>query len=317
MKRASRSTTIGILYAGEMGAALGRLLAGAGYHVVTTVAGRSRRTVGLAAEAGLEVLDDLEEVVAASQVVLSLVPPGGALSIARQCAACAHAKADTLYIDANSIAPATARAVAATVERRGTRFVDAAIHGQARRLPEHGVIYLSGADAQSAAELFDGVVTTRGLGDEPGRASAMKMFMAGMSKGLVALFVEMALAAREESLLDEFLAGCSEFYPGVLGPVGRMLPTYPRHAARRAEEMSELEQTVRDLGLEPQIVAEARRLIARLAQSDLHRYAQAVDDGLFETDDLIELIALDNPLRPLETATEFYSGVLGGTHSNT
>ena len=303
MQGTSNLATIGVLYPGEMGSALGRLLSGAGHCVVTTVDGRSTETARLATAAGLEVLGSLENVVAASDVLLSLVPPAAAASTARHATECDF-KPDAIYVDANSIAPRTARAIAEMVEERGMQFVDAAIHGQSRRLPEHGVVYLSGAQAAFVGDLLEDIIKTRWLGCEPGRASAMKMLMGGVSKGLVALFVELALAAREASLLDEFLAGCGDWYPGVVAPVARMLPTYPRHAVRRADEMSELEQTLRDLGLEPEVVAGVRRWTARLAETHLHQYALAVDHGLFEIDDLIEVIALDNPLRPIEAAAE-------------
>lgn len=290
-------TTFGLLYPGEMGAALGRLLAKQGHGVVTTLAGRGPRTVSLAAAAGFEVLGSLYEVVEVSDVILSLVPPSAAQTIARRVADCARTKANAIYVDANSISPETVQAVAIEVEEAGMSFVDGAIQGQAARLPEHGVAYLSGADALHVADLLEGVVATRWLGEEPGRASAMKMLISGMAKGLTSLFVEMALAARQASLLEEFLANFSEAYPGLMAPVSRILPTYPRHAARRAEEISELETTIRGLGLEPQLVPGMLRLTTHLARSDLHRYAQAIDDGLFEIDDLIELIALDNPLK--------------------
>ena len=293
-------TTFGILYPGEMGATLGRLLARGGQRIVTTVAGRGPRTVSLAASADFELLCSLEDVVKASDVIISVVPPGAALTVARRVADCPKAKADAVYVDINSVSPQTVQEIEAIVEGRGMSFVDAAIHGQAARLPEHGVVYLSGADALNIADLLDGVVATHWLGEEPGRASAMKMFMSGVSKGLVALVLEIALAAREASLLDEFLANIRKAYPGVMAPVTRMLPTYPRHIARRADEMSELEKTIRGLGLEPTMAAGISRLLTGLSQSHLHHYAQGVEDGLFEVDDLIELIALDNPLKSVE-----------------
>jgi len=290
-------TTLGILYPGEMGATLGGLLARGGHRIVTTIADRGPRTVNLATAADFELLRSLEDVVEASDVILSLVPPGAALTVARRVADCPKTKADALYVDVNSVSPQTVREVEAIVEERGMSFVDAAIHGQAARLPEHGVVYLSGADALSVVDLLDGIVATQWLGEEPGRASAMKMLMSGVSKGLVALVLEMALAAREASLLDEFLTNCRKAYPGVMTPVARMLPTYPRHIDRRADEMSELEKTIRGLGLEPTMAAGISRLLSGLSQSHLQQYAQGVEDGLFEVDDLIELIALDNPLK--------------------
>lgn len=288
----TQTLTIGILYPGEMGAALGRLLRAAGHRVVTTLDGRSQRTVDFAAAAGIEALGCVEEVVEASDMILSLVTPEAALSLAHEVAACHKRPAGAIYVDANSISPMKARRMAHWFQRRGVRFVDASIHGPASRLSELGRLYVSGADADEVAEFFASFVAVRPLGEEPGRASAMKMLLSGMVKGLVALFIEMSLAGREAGLLEEFLLEITKAYPGVMTILGRTLPTYPRHAARRVEEVSNLETTIRSLGLEPHMASATRRVIERLANSDLRDYAQANDDGLFDLNDLVELIAL-------------------------
>lgn len=284
--------TIGVLYPGEMGAATARALRTAGHRVVTSVDGRGSQTRERTADAGLQILDDLPAVVAASDLIISLVPPAAALSIAQRVAACPHRRPSAIYIDANSISPLTARQIAELVEPRGFRFVDAAIHGPANRLADLGRIYLSGPDAADVANLFDGVVEVRLLGDEPGRASAMKMLLGGMVKGMAALFIELSVAGHNAGLLEDFIATFTEAYPGIMTLIRRTLPTYPRHAARRKDELHELETTMRSLGVKPQLVAAARRSIDRLAESDLREYVQAIDDGLFDLDDLVELFSL-------------------------
>ena len=75
--------------------------------------------------------------------------------------------------------------------------------------------------------------------------------MAGLNKGLAALFLEMSQVASAANLVDELLEGYRTAYPGVMDVIDRLLPTYPQHAARRAQEMEELEQTIRNLGLRP------------------------------------------------------------------
>lgn len=298
--------TIGVLYPGEMGAAMARELGAAGHRVVTTLAERSSRTRGLAEEAGIEELIDLQGVVAVSDLIISLVSPAAALSIARQVASCRQRPDEAIYVDANSISPMTAAQIGQVLDSHGIRFVDAAIHGPAGRLAELGAVYLSGPDAAWVGGVFDGLVDVELLGDEPGRASAMKMLLGGMVKGLVALFLEMSLAGRNAGLLDEFVARITDTYPGIMRLITRTLPTYPRHAARRAEELSELEATLRGLDISPQMAAAARRSTADLAESNLHEYAQAVEDGLFDLDDLIELIALHSPLGGREPSPTFH-----------
>ena len=113
--------------------------------------------------------------------------------------------------------------------------------------------------------MFGRTLRIRVLGDAPCRASAMKSLLAGMSKGLAALFFEAGVLAREAGMFGEFLEECAAFYPGVLEAVDRTAPTYPRHAARRRDEMRELEQTMETLGLAPHMARAARQVIGAVA----------------------------------------------------
>jgi Domain of unknown function (DUF1932) len=60
--------------------------------------------------------------------------------------------------------------------------------------------------------------------------------------------------ARTMGLHDEAMEICNEFYPGVMEVGARMLPTYVQHAARRSEELRELEETMLLNGVVPRVV---------------------------------------------------------------
>jgi 3-hydroxyisobutyrate dehydrogenase-like beta-hydroxyacid dehydrogenase len=262
----ARRLTVGLLYPGEMGASLSALLHARGVDVVTTVAGRSDATARRAAASGVTVLDSLRDVVQRSDVVISLVVPAAAEEVADDyCALADLAPEAAVYVDANSIGPEKAASIARRVEAGGRSFVDAAINGLAKNVASSGTLYLSGARAPEIARLFDGAVRVKVLGDEPGRASAMKMLLGGLSKGLCALFTELALLADRQGMLEEMLEATARTYPGVAAVAERMLPTYPRHAGRRETEMNELEATALSAGLEPCVIAAVRRLHETLA----------------------------------------------------
>ena len=95
--------TIGLLHPGEMGAAVGKCLAGAGHRVLWVPEGRRAATRERAEAAGLTGVT-LAEIIARSDVILSVCPPHAALDVAHQVAGFGG-----LYLDANAIAPATAR----------------------------------------------------------------------------------------------------------------------------------------------------------------------------------------------------------------
>jgi hypothetical protein len=103
------------------------------------------------------------------------------------------------------------------------------------------------------------------VGDIPGQASALKMIVSGIPKGLSALFLETMLFAQEMHLLNEAMEACDEIYPSIMEVVRRMLPTYPQHAARRCEELQEVEETMLTSGFTPKIVRAVREVTSALA----------------------------------------------------
>ena len=100
--------TVGIVSPGAMGSAVGGAYRAGGSRVVATVAGRSERTVGLAERAGLELLADLDAVVAAADLLLSIVPPDQAIETAAELGdASRRTGARPLVSDWNAVSPAT------------------------------------------------------------------------------------------------------------------------------------------------------------------------------------------------------------------
>src|SRR5438270_676706 len=123
-----------------------------------------------------------------------------------------------------------------------------------------GLLYPGDMAAAVAA-----VMRVQVLGPMPGRASAMKLLLSALSKGVCALFAETALVARRHDLLPELIDAATRIYPGVMTLVERLLPTYAQHAARRADEMRAVEQTASAAGIDPCVLAAVRELHQRLA----------------------------------------------------
>jgi len=258
--------TIGILYPGEMGTSFGKLLREAGFCVVTTIEGRSSRTQRLCHEAGLTALASLGEVLERSHIVISLVSPQAALSLARDVAARRERPCRRLlYLDANSISPKTVAQIDEVLRDASVDFVDGAIFGLASQLQKRGTLYLSGSRATELLAQFGSLIAVKVAGEMPGQASALKMIVSGIPKGLSALFIETMLFAQQMDLLDEALRACDEIYPSIMEVINRMLPTYPRHAVRRCEELQEVEETMLRSGMKPRIVHAVREVTSALA----------------------------------------------------
>lgn len=260
--------TVGILFPGEMGTSVGRLLAARGHRVVTTLAGRSERTSRLCRAAELTVLDSVGEVVSRSDVLISLVPPAAAVAVAERVAAEAPEREQpAIYVDANSVSPVTIQRLGAVLQRSNFILVDAAIHGLAPRLTTDATVYLSGPRASEVAAMFGRPPRTVVLGDQVGRASLLKMLLGGTSKGIVALLLELSDLALHDGVLDEFWAECRRWYPGIMEPFERLLPTYSQHIERRTQEIGELELTLSAATREPTMARATRALFARTAKS--------------------------------------------------
>ncbi|MFA4964870.1 MAG: DUF1932 domain-containing protein [Thermoleophilia bacterium] len=273
--------TAAVLYPGEMGSAVGKALVDHGWVVLTRLEGRGPRTLAAAEAAGIRAVASLEEAVAAADLVVSLVPQAAATETA---AAFAAAVAGTgrrpVYLDANSVSPATVAEVCAAVEGTGCACVDGAFVGSAKALGRRTTLYLSGAAAQGLATLLGGALACAVLGPEVGTASAFKLAFAGFNKGLVALFLEAMAAGDRLGQGAELLRVLREFYPGTVETVERLLPSYPRHAARRVEEMDELVGWLVSQGQAAAMGAGTRSVLARFAALGLDADADSSLDEI-------------------------------------
>jgi 3-hydroxyisobutyrate dehydrogenase-like beta-hydroxyacid dehydrogenase len=200
-------TAVGILHPGEMGTALAAALRGRGEIVRWASAGRSPATADRADRAGLEDAGDVAELCRSSEVLLSVCPPHAALDVARSAAGF-----DGVYVDANAIAPETARTIATLHER----FVDGGIVGPPPLEPGTTRLYLSGGEAESFATLFAGTtLDARVISARPGAASALKAAYAGWTKGSAALLLTVRELARAEDVEDALLAEWRLSIPGL------------------------------------------------------------------------------------------------------
>ena len=221
---------VGLLHPGEMGAAVGCVLRESGHDVRWAGDGRSEATRRRAEEAGLVDAGSVSALVGGADVVLSVCPPHAALDVARAAAGAA------LYVDANAVSPATARAIAAL----HPRFVDGGIVGAPPRPGTTARLYLSGAQAALVAGLFEGdAVEPRIVPD----ASAVKMTYAAWTKGSAALLLAIRDVARAYGVLDAL----EEEWRGSTPELLERLPGAERSAAakgwRWAGEMEEVAAT--------------------------------------------------------------------------
>jgi 3-hydroxyisobutyrate dehydrogenase-like beta-hydroxyacid dehydrogenase len=238
-------TVIGLLHPGEMGAAVGRCLTGAGHTVLWASEGRGPETAARARAAGLTDAGTVRRVAADSAVVLSVCPPHAALDVAWM----VHGYTG-LYVDANAISPGTAREVAQLITDSGGRYADGGIIGLPPLQPGSTRLYLSGPHAPDVQALFRGTaLDARIAAGSDTAASAVKMAYASWTKGTSALLLAARALAEAEGVADTLLSEWALSQPQLAEQFGRAARSAATKGWRWVGEMEEIAQTMASAGL--------------------------------------------------------------------
>jgi len=260
---------IGIVHPGSMGAAVARVAARAGHSVVWCDRGRSDESRRRADDAGLDACASLGELAERCAIVLSVVPPHGAVAMAR---AVMDSGFKGLYCDANAIAPGTAREISEIVERRGAAYTDGSLVGPPPENEGDTRLYLSGDRASEIASVFAGtILEPRVLDAGPFAASAIKMCFAAWTKGSSAMLLNTVRLARtlgvDDALIDEWTGSI----PELPGRVERLESVIDRKAWRFVGEMDEIAQTFAAQGLPDGFHAAASEVYRSIADEAAER----------------------------------------------
>ncbi len=261
---ASGTPHVGVMYPGNMGVAIAAAIAQSGAQVKWPSSGRSQQTIDRAEAAGLESVASLDEMLGAVSVVVSICPPDSALDVAQSVADVGFSG---MYLDANAVSPTLMNDIAQAVSKGGNvEVVDGSILGLPPTTSGTTTLYLSGSSANEAAGLFaKSLFGTVVLGDEIGKASAMKMAYAGYTKASYALASCCVALAQEFGIADELFAEWNALEPGLGDRVkGRMQEFGPK-AWRFIGEMELVAETFDSVGLPPTFHQAARDVFERWA----------------------------------------------------
>lgn len=213
------------------------------------------------------------DLAAVSDLIISAVTASQAVAVAEACAA--SMKPGAFFLDFNSASPRAKIKAAELVNAAGGRYVEGAVMTS---IPPYRIrvpLLLGGPNAvalESALQAmgFSAKVASENLGV----ASATKMCRSIMIKGLEAMVIESFTAARAYGVEDQVLASLAETFPGIDWEKqgAYCFQRVIQHGRRRAEEVREVAETVRDIGLTPWSAsgtAERQDWVADLADGGL------------------------------------------------
>jgi 3-hydroxyisobutyrate dehydrogenase-like beta-hydroxyacid dehydrogenase len=231
---------VAVIAPGMMGAAVGKRLVDHGLKVLTSLKGRSAESKERAKAAGMISVSDEE--IAATDFILSILPPGDAVALAQRFApALTASNSKPVFVDCNAVSPRTVDRIAAALAPTGSPFVDAGIIGAPPKPNDAGPrFYASGREAPRFARLGEFGLDVRVLGGPMSAASALKMSYAGITKGTQALGAAMLLAATRGGTADALFAELHGSQPQMLAWLKRNLSLMPPKAYRWVAEMHEI-----------------------------------------------------------------------------
>jgi len=213
------------------------------------------------------------ELTTGADLVVSAVTASQAVPVAQ---ACAPAIARGAYfLDFNSASPGAKIRAAQLIEAAGGRYVEGAVMTSVPPYRIRVPLLLGGPHAAGLEPALRALGFDAKVGDERlGVASATKMCRSVMIKGLEAMVIESFTTARAYGVEDRVLASLQETFPGIdwEKQAAYFFQRVIEHGRRRAEEVREVAQTVREAGLEPWSAAgtaERQAWVADLADAGL------------------------------------------------
>ncbi|RIK31992.1 MAG: phosphogluconate dehydrogenase [Anaerolineae bacterium] len=256
-------TNIGILHPGEMGVSIAASAVNSGHNVYWASEGRSDKTRARAEKRHLQEVASMNRLCEISETILSVCPPHATEDVANAVVRCGF-KGN--YLDANAIAPQRAKRIGEMMEVNDIRFIDGGIIGGPAWKPNETFLYLSGKNATMIADLFsNGPLETKIIGDEVGKASALKMCYAAYSKGTTALLAAILATAETLGVRAELYQLWDADDSSFSEQANRRTTRVTAKAWRFEGEMQEIADTFQEAGLPNGFHQAAAEIYQRMA----------------------------------------------------
>lgn len=249
---------IAIVGFGEVGGIFGRDLAERGidvsiYDILLHSPAARETMLSKARDCRVPARESLRDCLRDAELVISAVTASSAADVAEESAAILAT--GQVYLDINSVSPKTKSRMAERIGRGKGRFVEAAVMAAVAPQRLKVPMLLGGPHAAELAPRLAALsMNATPVSERVGVPSAVKMCRSVVIKGLEALVVESMFAARRYGAEDAVLKSLAATFPDMGWHAD--LPDYlisrvAEHGRRRAAEMREAAEAVREVGIEP------------------------------------------------------------------
>jgi 3-hydroxyisobutyrate dehydrogenase-like beta-hydroxyacid dehydrogenase len=201
---------------------------------------------------GARLADSAADAARGADIIVSAVTAASSLEAARSVAP--HLSGNPYFLDINSVSPGRKKETAALLGDKA-RYVDVAILAPIHPARHQTPLLLAGPHAETVLPLLIDELEMRGAiaGPEVGQAAGLKMIRSVMIKGIEALTLECFLAAKRAGIVDEVAASLKNNYPTLdwNKTIEYNIERMASHGVRRADEMDQVAETLRELGIDP------------------------------------------------------------------
>jgi 3-hydroxyisobutyrate dehydrogenase-like beta-hydroxyacid dehydrogenase len=201
---------------------------------------------------GVRLAASAEDAVRGSDVIISAVTAASSFDAAKSVEP--YLQGNPYFLDINSVSPGCKQETARLLDDKA-RYVDVAILAPIHPARHQTPMLLAGPHAETVLPLLIDELDMRGAiaGPEVGAAAALKMIRSVMIKGIEALTLECFLAASRAGIVDEVAASLKNNYPTLdwNRVIEYNIERMASHGVRRADEMDQVAETLRELGIDP------------------------------------------------------------------
>lgn len=229
---------------------------------------------------GVRLANSAADAIKGADIVIAAVTAASSLDAA--VTAKPHLTPDQFYLDINSVSPGRKQETARQLDG-SARYVDVAVMAPVHPARHQTPVLLAGPYAVSVESVLrDLGMKPAQAGETVGHAAAIKMVRSVMIKGMEALTMECFLAASRAGVEDAIFASLAKSFPTLEWPkiVAYNLERMANHGTRRAAEMEEVADTLRELGIEPHMAgATVQRQRQMGALGKLEAVQAAIDEN--------------------------------------